>query len=366
MKYSKEIVICLVLTMLINILYPSVYTKGEVPYVSAKCAIAMDAKTKIPLYEKNSEMLVPIASTTKIMTALVALKYGNLDNKVEISQRAASINGSTVGYRKGENIALRELLYGLMLRSGNDAAIAIAEGISGSVEEFVKLMNEYSLEIGLTNTHFETPHGLDRPTHYSTAYDLAVATAEARQNKEFNDIVASKDIDGKDYEFTRSYHNINKILWQIPEATGVKTGSTGLAGKCLVTSVNVKGHDVIIVVLNCNERWRETKKIYDYVVNNYDYEKFFVKGDIIDEILVNSKKLKLICDDDIIIPVNKNSGYEKEIIKPVKVRYDVQAGDSIGKVNIKKNGNIIYTKNLIAGNSVKVKRNIFNLFKHQH
>jgi D-alanyl-D-alanine carboxypeptidase len=127
--------------------------------VSARCAVALDSKSKIVLYEKNAYELVPMASTTKIMTSLIALKYGDLDRKIEISSKAASMRGSVVGFKKGEQISLKELIYGLMLRSGNDAAIAIAEGISGSVEEFAKLMNEYAGEVGVINTHFETPHG---------------------------------------------------------------------------------------------------------------------------------------------------------------------------------------------------------------
>ena len=228
--------------------------------VDARCAIALGAKSKVVLYEKNAYELVPMASTTKIMTILVALKYGNLDKELEISSKSATMRGSTVGYKKGEKIKLKELLFGLMLRSGNDAAIAIAEGISGSVEEFAKLMNEYANEIGVINTHFQSPHGLDSDEHYTTAYDLAVVTAKAQETKLFNEIVSAKDVDGKTYGFTRSYHNINKILWEIPEANGVKTGFTGKAGKCLVTSAKVQGNDVIVVVLNCTPRWKETKK----------------------------------------------------------------------------------------------------------
>lgn len=355
-KIRSSVIIVFFFT--ISVLCPCQNVFAKVPYINARYAIALDSKTKIPLYEKNSETLVPIASTTKIITSLVAIQYGNLDKKIEISSRAAGINGSTVGYRKGEMISLKELLYGLMLRSGNDAAISIAEGISGSVEEFVKLMNEYSTEIGITNTHFETPHGLDRDYHYSTAYDLAVATAKAKESKLFNEIVSSKDVDGKAMGFTRSYHNINKILWQIPDANGVKTGSTGKAGKCLVTSVNVKGNDVIIVVLNCNERWGETKKIHDYVLTNYDYKKISSKDDVEGEIQLKNGVLKLVSEEDVIIPIEKNSVYDKIFVKPNLVNSDVVKGDAIGSIKIMKDGKEIYNKSLSAANSVKAKRNI--------
>lgn len=365
MKNFKRSVIYIIIIVIICTIIPLDVNAEKEMYTTARYAIAIDAKTKIPLYEKNSDILVPIASTTKIITSLVAIKYGDLDKKIEISKRASNMGGSTVGYRKGEQITLRELLFGLMLRSGNDAAIAIAEGISGSVEEYVKLMNEYSSAIGLVNSHFETPHGLDRDFHYSTAYDLAVASAKARENPLFNEIVSSKDVDEKKYNFTRSYHNINKILWQIPEANGVKTGFTGKAGKCLVTSLNVSGNDVIIVVLNCSERWRETKKIYDYIIQNYHYEKIYSKGDIVGEVSLPRGSIKLKAKSDINIPMQNGAVYDSLIIKPRKVNIDINEGDDIGTLKILKNGEKIYLSNLSAASIYKARKNKLKfLFKH--
>ena len=325
-------------------------------YVNARTAVAIDSKTKVVLYEKDAHMVVPMASTTKIMTALVALNYGNLNRKIEISSRAANIHGSTVGYKKGDIVPLKELLYGLMLRSGNDAAIAIAEGIAGSVEEFLRLMNEYANQIGVYSTHFESPHGLDSENHYSTAYDLALITAKARENELFNDIVQSKDIDGSDLGFTRSFHNINKMLWQLSNATGVKTGSTGLAGKCLVTSVDIKGNDVVIVVLNSPGRWKETMKINDYISKNYVYKKFFSKGEVVGEIPIenNRKKINIIADEDIIIPVKQDLNYEVKISKPdFKLQTPIKKDSMLGSINIYSQDKKIYTKYLIAEKDVK-------------
>jgi serine-type D-Ala-D-Ala carboxypeptidase (penicillin-binding protein 5/6) len=327
-------------------------------YVNARTAVAIDAKTKVILYEKDAQMLVPMASTTKIMTALVALSYGDLEKKVEISSRASSIRGSTVGYKKGEIVPLKELIYGLMLRSGNDAAIAIAEGIAGSVEEFLKLMNEYANQIGVYNTHFESPHGLDSQNHYSTAYDLAVITAKAKENEIFNEIVKSKDVEGSAHGFTRSFHNINKILWQLENATGVKTGYTGLAGKCLVTSVKIKEKDVVIVVLNSPDRWKETKKINDYVEKNYDYKKFFSKGDVVVEIAIENeeKKVKLIADEDIIIPVKHDLNYEVKVAEPsFKLQLPIKKDSLLGSVDIYSQDKKIYTKPLVAEKDIKKK-----------
>lgn len=322
--------------------------------VDARCAIAMDCNTRIPLYEKNSQMLVPIASTTKIMTALVVLRYGDLDKKVEISKNATSIRGSTVGYKKGEMITLRELLHGLMLRSGNDAAIAIAEGMCGSVPEFVNLMNEHALALGLVNTHFETPHGLDSANHYSTAYELAYLTCEAKKHPEFNEIVGSKDVKAEDKNFTRSYHNINKILWTLPSATGVKTGYTGQAGKCLVTSATMQGKEIVIVVLNCTPRWNETKKIYDHVNGSHAYQNYAKKGQTMGEVVTSNGIISLVSTKDIDVPVKQGVNYELKVVKPKEVDKSVWKGDAIGSIRIYGNGQLLYSDSLEAGNTVKL------------
>lgn len=347
MKKKHIISICLVIFLMQNILSFKANAQPKNIYVDARSAIAIDSKSKCVLYEKNSDMLIPIASTTKIVTTLVALKYGDLDRKVEISDRAANIHGSQAGYKKDEIVSLRELLYGLMLRSGNDAAIAIAEGMCGSVDEFLKLMNEYAVQIGALNSHFESPHGLDSQNHYSTAYDLAIITAKAKENELFNKIVSVKDVDAKEYGFTKSYHNINKILYQIPNANGVKTGYTGGAGKCLVTSVENGEDDIIVVVLNCSNRWNETKKIYDHVKKNYNFKKVVSKDETIDTIYYGkNKKVNLVCNEDIIIPVGNDETYELKVVKPKIVPSKLVKGSNLGKVCIYKNNNLVVSKPL--------------------
>ncbi|WP_127836381.1 D-alanyl-D-alanine carboxypeptidase family protein [Clostridium prolinivorans] len=357
-NFKKNKLIFLMTSFFIFINIFKINTKAQEINVDARNAVAIDSKTKIILYEKNAHMLVPMASTTKIMTALVAINYGNLDKKIEISSKAASIKGSTVGYKKGELITLRELLYGLMLRSGNDAAIAIAEGIAGSVDEFVKLMNTYAVQIGVLNTHFESPHGLDSEEHYSTAYDLAVITSKAKENELFNEIVKSKDVDGNSQNFSRSFHNINKILWQIPNANGVKTGYTGKAGKCLVSSVNIQGNDVIIVVLNCPNRWNETQKINDYINKKYEFKKIFSKNDIVKEILIKNGEnpLKIKVNKDIILPIKKDSDYKIKINIPNYNLYaPINKGSKIGNITIYLDDKNIYKESLESNNYVKDK-----------
>ena len=233
--------------------------------VDARNAIAIDRESETILFEQNGYELVPMASTTKILTALITIERGNLDEKFVVSKNASSVRGSTVGYKENEEITVRELLYGLMYRSGNDAAITLAEGIGGSIEGFAEIMNNYKTSLGLLDSHFESPHGLDMTDHYSSAYDLALLTAKGMEYEEFREIVGTKEISQSKYNFTRDYSNINKILWKIPGANGVKTGYTGQAGKCLVSSINYKGKDIIIVVLNCPDRWNVTEKIFNYI-----------------------------------------------------------------------------------------------------
>ena len=240
--------------------------------VSARNAIAMDRESKQILFNQNGYELVPMASTTKILTALITIERGNLDEKFTVSKNAASIRGSKVGYKAGEEIAIKELLFGLMYRSGNDAAITLAEGIGGSVEGFAEIMNHYAKSLGLLDSHFESPHGLDSSGHYSSAYDLGVLTAKGMEYDMFREVVGTKEIRKDTYGFSRDYNNINKILWKIPGANGVKTGYTGQAGKCLVSSVNHDGRDIIIVVLNCPDRWNQTDKIYKHVAEKMAFQ----------------------------------------------------------------------------------------------
>ncbi|HHY79044.1 MAG TPA: D-alanyl-D-alanine carboxypeptidase, partial [Thermoanaerobacter sp.] len=187
------------------------------PSISAKAAIVMDQETGRVLYEKNSHEKLPMASTTKIMTLLVALEKGNLNDIVTVSKRAASVGGSSIWLSPGEKIDMESLLYGLMLNSGNDAATAIAEHIGGSVESFVEIMNQKAKEIGAYNTHFVTPSGLDIgiDDHYTTAYDLALITRYAFRYPKFAEIVSTKEktIPWEGKEWDRYLRNKNKLLW---------------------------------------------------------------------------------------------------------------------------------------------------------
>lgn len=364
--FTKFFVMFLIVSLIPVSTTTLAYSNIKSMNVNARAAIAIDKDTGLVLYEKNAYEVIPMASTTKIMTALVAIRHGDLDKKITISKRAAAIRGSTVKYRVGEEITLRELLYGLMFKSGNDAALAIAEGVGGSVEEFIKLMNEEAVNIGLSNTHFETPHGLDKPTHYTTAYDLALLTAEAKKNNIFDEIVKSKTISRGQHKFTRDYNNINKLLYSNPQCTGVKTGYTGQAGKCLVSSFKLNNNEIIVVTLNCTERWKESNKIYDYVKNNYTYDKIRNKNDSVFTFVdLKGKKVNGVIKEEVTLPKDNSSKYEEkiEIYKDnFKDKY-IKSNSVIGYYKIYKNEKEIYKTFIYNDNSINNQETIFYKLK---
>lgn len=326
---------------------------GDSLRVDAVSAIAIDDATGTILFDQNAHKVIPMASTTKIITALVALHYGDIDREVEISKNAASIRGSKVGYKAGEKVTIRELLYGLMLKSGNDCAIAIAEGISGSIPEFCKVMNEYAVSIGLVDSHFESPHGLDSPSHYSSAYDLAIATKKAKEIDEFDKIVSTKLIEDEEgIQFSRQFNNINKLLYQEPNCTGVKTGYTGQAGKCLVSSFNIDSqgnNEIIVVTLNCTPRWKESQRIYEYVKDNYEFKSVIKAEEVIGTVKVEGKKepLELITAKDLIMPVKKGEDLKIEIRLPqYEIKSPISTKDTIGSVTVVNNLSSKYTLDL--------------------
>ncbi|GAA0069218.1 D-alanyl-D-alanine carboxypeptidase [Clostridium sardiniense] len=330
-KYMSFIfILCLIFNMISIQAFASNNDKLK---VSARNAIAIEKESGQILFEQNAYEVVPMASTTKILTALVAIKNSDLDKVFEVSKNAAAVRGSKVGYKAEEKITLRELLYGLMYRSGNDAAITIAEGIGGSVEGFSDIMNHFAKSIGIIDSHFQTPHGLDKEEHYSSAYDLAILTSKAMEYDVFREIVGTKEIKKEKYNFTRDYNNINKILWKIPGANGVKTGYTGGAGKCLVSSVNCDSKDIIIVVLNCPDRWNQTEKIFNYIKDRYAFNSDTTKQLVLGE---GNPVLGSLVKDERVINAFTQDGtqYEIDVFKPY---LDIKEGEIIGAFKVQEN-----------------------------
>ena len=245
------------------------------PVISSRAAIVIDRNTGLVLYEKNSRDIKKMASTTKIMTAIVVLENTpNLYETVTVSKKAAGTGGSVLGLRTNDKVTIKDLLYGLMLKSGNDTAVALAETVGGSVEGFAVLMNNKAKELGLENTHFVTPHGLDNDEHYTTAYELAKLADYALNNKIFREIVSTKD-----YTVTLSGRSVNisngnELLGNFMGVYGVKTGFTNGANRCLVTACKRDNIDIISVVLGAdtkNIRTKDSMNILKYVFQNFNY-----------------------------------------------------------------------------------------------
>ena len=257
---------------------------ARVNAISAGSAVLMDAKTGRILYEKDPHNRHLIASTTKIMTALIVCEQCNVLDRMRIPKEAVGIEGSSMYLREGEVLTVQELLYGLMLHSGNDAAVALAIYCGGTVEGFVELMNDKARTLGLSNTHFANPNGLDHPEHYSTAHDLAVLAAYAMENPIFSKTVSTKTLTlGQ-----RSMKNHNKLLWTVEGADGVKTGFTRAAGRVLVSSAVREGRRLIAVTIRDPNDWQDHKALLDQGFRNYQLKQLVSSGQQLGERFVIS------------------------------------------------------------------------------
>ena|SRR5690625_740650 len=314
-------------------------SKLESPLVSAHNAVLLDQSSSRILFEKNAHEKTSIASLTKVMTAIVAIEYGELDDKVETSARAIHTSGSSIYLQKDEKMTLEDLLYGLMLRSGNDAAVAIAEHIGGSVEGFVYLMNEKAAYLGLSNTHFANPHGLEDEEHYSTAYDVAKIMQYAMNNEEFKKITSSKSYHSKNR--TYQWNNKNKLLKIYEEfCIGGKTGFTKRAGRTLVTSSEKENFQVIAVTLNAPDDWNDHMSLYNWGFKHYEPFKLVSKGTKKFKV-ANDEEIEGIIQEDIVFPLQEN---EIEGINEQIILNDDQ-NNLEGKLSFSINENVLATVN---------------------
>ena len=233
--------------------------------IKAKAVVLIDAQTGRILFEQNAHLCLPMASTTKIMTALLTLEQENLDEYFSVDPIAVHVEGSSMGLKEGDCVSLRALAYGMLLPSGNDAANTAAVRIAGSLPEFARIMNDRAQEMGLKDTHFVTPSGLNDSNHYSTAYDMALLAQEALKNPDFAEICSSSQavVQFGNPPQTRWMQNHNRLLRSYEGAVGVKTGYTLAAGRCLVSCAERNGIQLIAVTLNCQDDWNVHSKLFD-------------------------------------------------------------------------------------------------------
>ncbi|MDU4962113.1 MAG: D-alanyl-D-alanine carboxypeptidase family protein [Sporomusaceae bacterium] len=332
---------------------------AQPPELTAKSAVLIEASTGKILYERRSQERRPPASTTKIMTLITALEHGNLDETVTASELASQTEGSTLWLAPGEQLKMLDLLYGVMLVSGNDATVAVAEHISGTVSNFAGLMNAKAKAIGALDTHFTNSSGLPDPQHYSTARDLAYIAAYGYKNPLFVRIVTAERHTmpwaGKDHD--REIFNENKLLWQYEGANGVKTGYTDAAGRCLVSAAKRNGVQLIAVVLDSDFMWSDSIALLDYGFSRVRPQTYFQQGDVVRTVRVANGKTELIplaVNGSLSVPAFAGEGfsdYQTVIDVPDRLEAPVRRGQKVGVVRMLFKETEIAAIDLIAADS---------------
>ena len=321
----------------------------------ASAMVVMEGNTNTVLYSKNMNDRLPMASTTKIITAILAIENcSDLDEKFRVSDKSIGIEGTSIYLKSGEELSMRELLYGLILASGNDCAVAIAEYFDGE-DNFVKMMNDLCYKLGLNNTHFNNPHGLDSENHYTSAYDLAVLTSYALKNETFRDIASTKRmvIDTTGLYQARYLKHKNKLLFQDDNCIGVKTGFTDNAGRCLVNAYEKDGMQIVSVVLNCQPMFEECDRLTKLALDEYVMKEFIMPYNFVSDIeLIDSSKseIGIITIKGFNLPILKSEEdlYEVKYNIPQKIQAPVELNQVVGSVNVYYKDQLIYSDDLIT------------------
>ncbi len=339
--------------------------------INSRAYVVLDRKTNNILIGKNENQIRKMASTTKIMTAIVIIENCNLSDTIEVSKAAASVGGSRLGLKTGDKITIHDLLYGLMLKSGNDCAVLLAEYAGGSIKGFSELMNQKAADLGLKNTHFETPHGLDNENHYTTAFELALLSNYALNNKTFASIVATKSytvtINGKNQNIS----NTNELLGNVNGVYGIKTGFTNGANRCLVSCCKRNDIDIICVVLGADTKSFRTKdsiklieytfqnfkpvNIEDLIIKNFEewkqsnLDNFFIEKGCSNNVNIKINDLKdkiILTHSDNISKINIDINCSQYLTAPI------YKNSSIGQINTKIDDNIIATCDILVENDI--------------
>lgn len=336
--------------------------------ISAESACLIISGTNEVIYEKNSGERMSMASTTKIMTAILALEKSSPDDIVTVSANAESQEGSSIYLARGDKIKMEDLLYGLMLNSGNDAAVAVAEYVSGNTEAFASEMTELAQKIGVKNTSFKNPSGLDEEGHYTTAYDLAMITSYAMKNTKFRKIVStiekSSEINNGDLIYFRNH---NKLLKMYEGTIGVKTGYTKKSGRCLVSAAERDGIELIAVTINAPDDWNDHMNMLDYGFAGCKNMNIIKSGEVFKTIYTSdTQEIGCTLKDDISIPVFNNSIPESQIVThfPKSLEAPLRRGDKIGEAEIVIEGSMYKKTDILCdrdvyGSSLNAFKNMF-------
>ena len=364
MLLKKKRYIYVVLLLLLTILSNNVFAvEKEELKITSKAGVVLEQSTGRVLWEKNSKEKLKIASTTKILTAIVVVANIDLDSKVVISKKAALTGGSTVGLVSGKEVTVKSLLYGLLLKSGNDCAVALAEHVGGNVDEFVNMMNKKAYEIGAKDTHCTNPHGLDTEDNYSTAYDIAKITCYAKNIDIISKIMNTESITVNFGNTAKFLANTNRLLTTYEYCNGGKTGYTAIANRCLVATAKKDNLQVVAVILGANTtdiRYKEGKELLKYAIENYS----MVDMKSIAKYYVSVNTIKGICGSytdnssvDICIPL-KTGELEKVRVKQdiiTEIKAPLNIGDFMGNVSLYIGEEMVYSKDIYAKYSIRKK-----------
>lgn len=356
----KRIVFSLFLLAFIIEAFPASSYADEATFSpTARAAALYQPDTGVFLYEKNSRERLKMASTTKIMTALIAIESTPLDTLLTVPPEAAGTEGSSLYLSVGDTGTLRDFLYALMLASANDAAVTIATCLAGSVDAFAGIMNRRAKDMGLLDTHFENPHGLDAEEHYTTARDLAVLTAEAMNEPRFCELVSTekKTIYLNGGETVRHLSNHNRLLRSMKEACGVKTGFTKASGRCLVSAAERDGVRVIAVTLDCPDDWREHTALLQGGLSSFEYTTLAKRKSIAFRFSVlGGTDSTLIASNpaDIYAVIPKNADIETRFDTMQYLTAPIKKGDVVGKVSFYLDGKLIAESPLTAEATIDI------------
>ncbi|MGE4214936.1 MAG: D-alanyl-D-alanine carboxypeptidase family protein [Anaerotignaceae bacterium] len=359
----KKIIIILMAILFTN----TVCVRAEDMKIGAIGAVLIDADTKRVLWERKSDVPMAVASTTKIMTAILAIESQRLDETAVVTSKAASSPEVKLGLRSGEEYKLGDLLYPLMLQSSNDAAIVIAEHLGGSVDGFAQMMNDKAEELGAKNTKFVTPNGLDEDDNHSTAYDMALITAYALNNENFVKLINTKEYSFNCVNKSRNFtaYNKNRLLNEYDGAIGVKTGFTGKAGQCFVGAAERDGVRLISVVLGSGwgsagkqQKWLDTKRLLNYGFGNYHMKQIISNGTEVGTVkILHSKEGEVMaqtCEDGFAMLNDEEKSSLKTSARLIEcVEAPVKKGQVLGEITVRTStGEVLFISELTAKEDV--------------
>lgn len=345
------------LTVLALVAIPGLRAAAAPEDISAVSAILIEAQTGTVLYEKNPDERRAMASTTKIMTALLTIEAGDLDREFTVDPLAIRVEGTSMGLREGDRVSRRDLLYGILLPSGNDAANAAAVSVSGSIPAFVRLMNSRAQELGLSDTHFVTPSGLDAEGHYTTARDLAKLTAFAMKDETFRSVVccSSAEVEFGDPPYKRTLYNSNKMLRRYDGAIGVKTGFTDNARRCLVSAAERDGVTLIAVTLNAGDDWNDHTKMLDYGFTQVRAFPLGVDCSYRVAVAGTGQSVGVYAHKaSLALLEGQRSRLSRRVMLPSFVYGTVEKGDRLGELQFLLDGEVILECPLFADSTVEV------------